>query len=431
MFSASGGRGADPIKLVSRPVGFLRIAVPSNAPVLVSSPFLPLNVSTAMPGAEAQVVKWDAQSGYETSRLSALEYVPGEGFWVDGRKTGTKAVYLAGEVMLSPSNTAVLEPGLNLVGYPYAGGVSLGETALAGLTDRVEILDAAAQPPAANEPVQGKGYWVRTPAEDRVVWTEVRPYEDRFSSNGSLPQILGVEVQPDGKSVTLSIECKGDETLDVFYQDATVSNGFDAATGWTLAARSVSANAQRLVTWVDEGSADRAPASEIVGRYYVVARAGVDTDGDGTADAREKQATEALDGSRGVAIASISSEVLATASEETVNPQAGTNAPVSKGTNMIAREPPQCILGRIIYVDRNRGKDHYSGRVPTATSSDGPKRSIAAGLSTARAGDTLVIREGSYHENMDISGRDVTVSVEGNVDVLGVAAGVNGTIFQG
>jgi hypothetical protein len=166
--------------LVSRPVGFLRISVPSNTQVIASQPFVFLGETNLDP-----VLRWDASSGYTSS---ATDVEPGAGFWLVNPASTNRDVFLAGEVLLSPSNTAVLSPGLNLVGYPYSSAVQLGDTALGALTDRVEILNSDATTPDASESALGKGYWVKSLAEECVVWTEIRPYENVFPENG-LPAI--------------------------------------------------------------------------------------------------------------------------------------------------------------------------------------------------------------------------------------------------
>jgi len=49
----------------------------------------------------------------------------------------------------------------------------------------------------------------------------------------------------------------------------------------------------------------------------------------------------------------------------------------------------------------------------------GPKRTIRAGLREAGGGDTVVIREGRYAEDLDVAGRRISVRFAGNVDIHG------------
>jgi len=84
--------------LVSRPAGFLRIGVPSNAQLLASQPFLAFDETNS-----DRILKWDVAAGY-TSSTTAVE--SGEGFWLVNEQSSNRNVYLTGEVVLSPSNTA-------------------------------------------------------------------------------------------------------------------------------------------------------------------------------------------------------------------------------------------------------------------------------------------------------------------------------------
>jgi len=67
------------------------------------------------------------------------------------------------------------------VGYPYSSPVRLEETELWKLTNSVQILTAEATTPNQAESALGRGYWVKSLAEESVVWTEVRPYENGVS----------------------------------------------------------------------------------------------------------------------------------------------------------------------------------------------------------------------------------------------------------
>ena len=89
---------------------------------------------------------------------------------------------------------------------------------------------------------------------------------------------------------------------------------------------------------------------------------------------------------------------------------------------MTNREPPQAIsVGRVIYVDRARGNDSFSGRAALAISGDGPKKTIRAGLSAAvEPGDVMVIRGGNYEESLNVAGRDIHIVIDGYVNLCGV-----------
>jgi hypothetical protein len=80
---------------------------------------------------------------------------------------------------------------------------------------------------------------------------------------------------------------------------------------------------------------------------------------------------------------------------------------------------PAIKIGRIIFVDQRAGKDTHSGRVAVCTAGDGPKKTIRAGLESVEPGGHLIIKEGSYGENLDIAGKDIHVEVDGYVDLSG------------
>ena len=90
----------------------------------------------------------------------------------------------------------------------------------------------------------------------------------------------------------------------------------------------------------------------------------------------------------------------------------------------------------VIYVDQAKGNDTYTGRssnvnsgkksdinsnlegeaVPSrSVSIKGPKKTVHGGLSIAETNDTIIIRSGTYNENLNIQGKNVKVIIEGNV----------------
>lgn len=394
--------------IVSRPVGFLRISAPSNAQVLASQPFSPLDESNS----EA-ILKWDIASGY-TSSTTVAE--PGEGFWLVNDPSSNRTVCLKGEVVLTSSNTARLYPGLNLVGYPYSSPLPLNQTALGSLTTSVEILNADAKTPGETESVLGKGYWVKSLSEECIVWTEVRPYENVFPESG-LPEITAITTAS-GSNVVLSIACEGDEALDVFYQDIQSTNGFEAVRDWQVAEAGILANGQASIEWSDAGSNERPAPGEIPGRYYLVGRADIDLDGNGVPDARDQfvnGASPANEASGSL----VSAAVLVEETEESSFTSPESDAAKAESTNS---KPIQAInVGRVIYVDRNSGSDLFTGRAALVVSGDGPKKTIRSGVNAAtQPGDMVVIRQGQYSEDLNVVGRDIRVVISGRVNLCGV-----------
>ena len=88
--------------------------------------------------------------------------------------------------------------------------------------------------------------------------------------------------------------------------------------------------------------------------------------------------------------------------------------PLSGGTNdvLAAVEPAP----RIVYVDAMRGDDGWTGKQRVfSKGSEGPKRSVAAGMAALEEGGGLIIQEGIYAESLDVRGRNVVVYFQGNV----------------
>jgi len=70
----------------------------------------------------------------------------------------------------------------------------------------------------------------------------------------------------------------------------------------------------------------------------------------------------------------------------------------------------------VIYVDQAKGNDNLTGRAPDVSANKkGPKKTVHGGLSIAEINDTIIIRSGTYNENLNIQGKDVKVIIEGNV----------------
>lgn len=392
--------------IVSRPVGFLRFIAPSNTQVLVSKPFAEVSETNDQP-----VLRWDASSGY-TSTATAVE--PGEGFWLINQASTNHAIFLAGEVVLSESNTALLYPGLNLVGYPYSSSVRLDETELWKLTNSVRVLTSEATQPDPAEVAMGKGYWVKSLAEQCIVWTEVRPYENVFPESG-LPDIESITTG-NGDAVILSIACAGDETFEVFYQDLNPTSRFLAARNWLVAESEIAANGQSSIEWVDQGSDTRRAPGEILGRYYLIGRGDIDLNSNGVPDARE-WFVNGEDSSMYLSALFLNNVGVVQSMEEASN----TNAVGAGETSTSTNNEPACAvsMGRVIYVDRKRGNDFFTGRAALIASGDGPKRTIGSGLRAAQPGDVMMIQEGQYGEDLNVIGRKISVSVKGQVNLCG------------
>ncbi|MCL1856238.1 MAG: hypothetical protein FWF84_01150, partial [Kiritimatiellaeota bacterium] len=100
-------------------------------------------------------------------------------------------------------------------------------------------------------------------------------------------------------------------------------------------------------------------------------------------------------------------------------PPSRTNALDVAGGTLLPAAP---AVGATIYVDAARGDDAWTGRsAQPRGGGEGPKRTLAAGLSAAGRGGRLVIAAGDYTEKLDVRGTGVRVTVTGNAS-FGTAA---------
>jgi len=101
------------------------------------------------------------------------------------------------------------------------------------------------------------------------------------------------------------------------------------------------------------------------------------------------------------------------------NTGASTNNPGGDGNGGDTDEDDDSSGSRkqkIVYVDQAKGNDSLTGRAPDVSGNKkGPKKTVRGGLSAAEPTDTIIIKSGTYNENLNISGKDVKVFIEGNV----------------
>lgn len=434
--------------LVSRPVGFIRIEVPAESRRLVSCPFDAFDpaVTSVLAGqltADADmdqadhIIKWDSQDlsyvqavrrvdGWyalgTNTEVGELTIVPGEGFWIDNRQAYTQSVMLAGEVLLSPSNTTSFVQGLSLWGYPYASAVALQDAriwdVLTNSSDR--LIDAAGEPVSGQQTVMGQGFWYEHNTADCVVWSELRPYADEFTCTNPSVSIKKIEVLEEGTVVALHIAnaAATSTSVDVYWQDLASEQPFSGECGWHLAGGQLGLDASATIIWEDRGGTNRLGVSTVPGRYYLVGRTDLDSDSDGVSDVRERfvHGTDPYSTLTSTALAS-STSIEPASSNEATRTESSTNT-YSGSVSNTPPATPVSIVGRIIYVNRNLGNDVHAGTARMPTLDNGPKKTIRAGLAAVREGGTVVVEGGAYPENMHI-GRDTRVHISGTVSVLG------------
>jgi len=218
-----------------------------------------------------------------------------------------------------------------------------------------------------------------------------------------------------GTSVKLQLARAGIQNLDVFCKEMSETGGLATATGWKIAESDIPAT---QTEWVDSGSDERTSVNEVYGRYYLVGNADIDSNSNGIPDAREtfcSLQSSSLNGT-GVMLSSSTADAAALS-----NAVIDTNV----GTKALSSPVSGNMPGGIIYVDQRKGDDALSGCATVVVGSDGPKKTLKAGLDVAGPGNTMVINSGNYGENLNIAGRDISVVIAGNVDISGHSASLS------
>jgi hypothetical protein len=101
----------------------------------------------------------------------------------------------------------------------------------------------------------------------------------------------------------------------------------------------------------------------------------------------------------------------------------GGSSGTSTNAASAAVRPARSRARGVVYVDRASGRDAWTGLDSRAGGSDGPKRTVGAGLAAARkSGGRLVVRGGAYGESLNVRGLAVSVKAEGNVVLASAGA---------
>ena len=401
---------------VSRPVGIMRIALAPRTYKGVAQPFDPWDASldavlagqltgSSNAATADRIFKWNASaSAYESAwkhsdgrwlaedgKPSSLRLQPGDGLFLQSRAgVATQQVYLAGELLVDTEHSMLLPPAINLLGYPYATAMELRDTALLN-----QPVLSTAPDQAIETLIPGEAFWCLPPRE--VLWTEPCPYDTSlFPTDERPPRITDIRAAQSG--VTLSIAASGNpkERLDIFSQEMS-TNRFDPNHGWFLVAEDLSAPNKALL-WTDTTMLSAATPG---GRFYLVA----------SFDAGQDQSRTEL---RGRLTSDTDHQPSAVTPQETSG-----NVPVNQDSTNRTFRPIQIVDGKVVYVSRLKGDDALSGRSPVVAVPHGPKKRISSGLSTANKGDIMVIQEGAYGEDLAIGGKDISVHIQGRVDLSG------------
>jgi hypothetical protein len=432
--------------IVSRPVGFVRVQLPSGAQTLVSNPFKPLDnsinailsgqlIGSTNANQADKVLKWDNTNAQYISAVkvdgtgnptldkkwfadlvsltpSDMTLSPGEGFFLQNNQEFMEAVYLSGEITLDLTNSTTILPSLNLIGYPYSTPIVVTNTSLLdgdAILSGDQLIDPTGELSITNILIMGRGYWYNNSSTTARIWNELRPYSSLFSESAMVPSVTSITPMNGGVQITLAISCYGIQTVDIFYKDLSEDGTFDPIRNWELAeTNGVPASGASAVNWTDYGSTNRLPVNLVDGRVYLVADADIDSNGDGIPDAR----AQFVYGMNVQTNASMQTSMSAASNMASL---VTTNTPVQTSS----------ITGSVFYVDTVVGSDNLSGLTQVVAGNNGPKKTIKAGLNVAAPGGTLVIKAGHYAEDLNIAGRNISVVLNGNVDISGNLAGAS------
>lgn len=342
---ATGSRAQNAI---SRPVGISHVAIPAGACVPLANPFIPFNanINAVLAGQvvggaaleEGEIDIYPFSPGANSYTPCFLLNLPGEmhhGKWVDenhdlagfsmsqgcgfvarNNTSSIKPLFFTGRVVVQPARSITIQPGLQLIGYPYTTGIQLNQTTFSGEAHGAATeaeADTLGLPGAMNwllddssSPNHGKwigsdgrpstlwlgtglGYWLNNKTTNDYSCTESRPYAAAFPSAGT-PDIESIEWIPGGSSgaVTLSILPPGGQgaSLDLYCKDVPRTLATDPSSGWSFILTGYPTPAGAPVEFVDVGGG-RAPPSTPDTRLYLAGNPGIDTDGDGVPDCRE------------------------------------------------------------------------------------------------------------------------------------------------
>jgi len=302
-----------PANIVSKPVGFIRVTVPPNTPVLCSIPFvLPdpsiqailsgqLTSDTNAATAD-QIIKWDPSSQryriiYKLGgtgnlaldgswvestpsgvMISPAFISPGEGFWIKNQHSVTQSVFVAGEIMMADSIFITAYPALNMLGYPYdiRGRISAPITRKSGR----RTIPIGTWFKANNTSVDGymnigESLWYDNQSGIGITWKVSRPYPNPFPTTSGVPNIARLRCSQDGQTVTVIMGTAGmpdKATVSVYYQDVALTGSFNSTNGWTLAQADIPVNGCRVLEWTDKGSSARPSIPTVRTRIYLVTR---------------------------------------------------------------------------------------------------------------------------------------------------------------
>jgi len=178
--------------------------------------------------------------------------------------------------------------------------------------------------------------------------------------------------------------------------------------GWLIAETDLQVTGKSELEWTDTSSSLQSVVCGLQSssRYYLVGNADVDSDKDGVPDCRQKFVM-------GKSPVSSPRPPASGNSTTDLRPLASSTAPVRSSVSGLGGG---ASLGRIIYVDRNNGGDHLTGKAAVVVGADGPKKTVKAGLLEAgNDGSTMIIKSGVYGESLHVAGKNVHIVIQGNV----------------
>jgi len=386
---------------ISRPAAYLNLSVPAGSSVAVALPFDPFHTNiyasiAEQLGNDGEVLLWNAaEQKYETPAETSATAIAGDAFWVINESEKEKRIFLSGTVSADQKTVTVI-PLLNLIGNPF---ISMNTNHIVAL-DGDTLIDPRAPDTVVEALPIGQGMWYARNQSEPAFITFESPLAGWPVQDGA-PDIANISMD-DAGTVQIAVVAEFGTEITLFRQDISLEGTFDYSAWQQIASGVVDENG-RLDYFEQEG------LSSITMLHCYIALAG----GNDLQNALENKG--ALSGGYGMYTGISASGSI---SDESVSGQL-TPEDYIESESVTGTNTTETTVGagsfRVIYVSSKTGRDDYTGKQPQAYGMDGPKRTVRAGLRAIQHGDRLVIKEGVYHENLDLTVHPGVIRFDGRV----------------
>lgn len=419
------------------PAAFFKITLPAQGKVLTAMPFVPFTQSVSgavcctsgLGNGPIKLMRWNAIGlGYETldygdsgwqrapaENGSLFGLQPGDGFWLENKGSQPVDCMIMGRIPVGPYLTNTLLSGLTLFGLPYPTARALSDTPLAeemaGNGDRIYTWSGTNYMilNGSNCLEVSQGYWYQRNGES-MAWPVERPYGAMFD-DGALPAVVALGCRPQGGILVTIRPQGGGGAVDILAQDLAKNQGFNADGSWQVVGKDLAVRDEDLEVADSQAGFGRA--------YLALKSEDRDQIYEQTADGvRLRPEWTRMEGDFGFELHYLDQ----VPDEGLLN---GIANGLAEGGNDEVSIPVLVIKRNQIHVDGRVGRDTLSGYSQSIAGKEGPKKTIQAGLTAAEKGGTVVVHDGSYRgQTLNIVGRDVSVRIDGTVNLAGGSSSV-------